>query len=324
MTDMQLPAPYNGEMAWRASELPDSAGVIRLGSVAQAELKSATEILKANPLPTEGLSHLDFDMSACLALMQKARTELDSGLGFVIIDRLDVSDRKTAAKLYWLLMDMTAPLVAQKHDGTMIYDVLDTGLVAQAGNGVRASKTRNHQGFHTDNSFNMPPDYVALFCMQTAMEGGLSGLISFQTVYNRLRESLPDKILARMFEPFWFDRQYEHAEGDDPVTVKPAFAAHADGGVEIAFSPRLVRQGADVKGIAMDARAEQALAAIAEVTEDADLGVTLEFQPGQIQIVNNKRIGHRRTGFTDWPDAERRRHLVRLWMRNTGGPFYSG
>ena len=72
----------------------------------------------------------------------------------------------------------------------------------------------------------------------------------------------------------------------------------------------------------MDDRAEQALGAIAQLTEDPDLGLTLTFERGQIQIVNNKRIGHRRTGFTDWPEAERRGHLVRLWMRNAGGPFY--
>ena len=324
MGQIDLPDSYYGDMAWRAADLAPDAGVIKLNPDALAELDAAATILKANQLPVESLDVADFAMPACQSAMSAARQQLDTGLGFAIIDRLDVADREIATKLYWLLMGMTAPLVAQKHDGTMVYDVVDTGLVAEAGNGVRASKTRNHQGFHTDNSFNVPPDYVALFCLQAAKEGGLSGLVSFQTVYNRLRQDLPDDVMARMFEPFWFDRQFEHAPDDDPLTVKPAFAPHPDGGIGIAFSPRLVRQGAEVKGIKMDDRAEQALAAIAQITEDPDLGLTLTFEPGQIQIVNNKRIGHRRTGFTDWPEAERRRHLVRLWMRNAGGPFYGG
>ena len=322
MGQIDLPEAYNGKMAWRAADLPPDAGVIKLSADALAELSAVAEVLKANPMPVEGIDPEDFSMPACRSVMQDARRQLDHGLGFAVIDRLDVTDRAIATKLCWLLMSMTAPLVAQKHDGTMVYDVVDTGLVAEAGNGVRASKTRNHQGFHTDNSFNLPPDYVALFCLQTAMEGGLSGLISFQTVYNRLRRELPEDVLTRMFEPFWFDRQFEHGPDDDPLTRKPAFEAHPDGGIRIAFSPRLVRQGAEVKGETMGQRAEQALAAIARITEDPDLGLTLTFQPGQIQIVNNKRIGHRRTGFSDWPEPERRRHLVRLWMRNTGGPFY--
>ena len=49
-----------------------------------------------------------------------------------------------------------------------------------------------------------------------------------------------------------------------------------------------------------------------------------DFQAGQIQIVDNRCIGHRRTGFEDWPEPERRRHLVRLWVRNQGRPFYAG
>ena len=48
------------------------------------------------------------------------------------------------------------------------------------------------------------------------------------------------------------------------------------------------------------------------------------FERGQIQIVNNRRLGHRRTGFTDWPEVEQRRRLVRVWVRNSGLPFYHG
>lgn len=125
-----------------------------------------------------------------------------------------------------------------------------------------------------------------------------------------------------MFEPFWFDHQFEHAFDHDPLTVKPAFAADPDDGIGVAFSPRSVRQGAEVKGQEMDDLAEQALAAIARITEDPDLGLILTFEPGQIQDVNNKRIGHLRTSSTDWPEAERRRHLVWLWMRNADEPFY--
>lgn len=325
MSAPQLPAPLTGAMAWRAADLPPGAGTIRLDDEAQAELAAVADLLRANPLATEALDPADFDMPICKQAMAKAKEELDRGLGFVVIDRLDVADREIATKLYWLLMGCVAPLVAQKHDGTMVYDVIDTGLKAEAGNGVRASKTNNHQGFHTDNAFNLPPDYVALFCLQTAKEGGLSGLISFQTVYERLLAEAPMEVVARLFEPFWFDRQHEHGPDEPLLTWKPAFAPAADGdGVEIAFSPRLTRQGAAVKGEPMDDRAEAAHAALARITEDEDLALSFAFEPGQIQIVNNKRLGHRRTGFVDWPEPERKRHLTRLWMRNAGRPYYAG
>jgi hypothetical protein len=40
----------------------------------------------------------------------------------------------------------------------------------------------------------------------------------------------------------------------------------------------------------------------------------MELQPGDIQIVHNHTILHDRTSFEDWPDAERKRHLLRLWL----------
>ncbi len=48
------------------------------------------------------------------------------------------------------------------------------------------------------------------------------------------------------------------------------------------------------------------------------------FERGQIQIVDNRRCGHKRTEFHDYPEPERRRHLVRLWLRDRGRSFYNG
>jgi hypothetical protein len=219
-------------------------------------------------------------------------------------------------------MSMVSRPVAQKWDGTMIYDVLDTGRQALAGNGVRSSKTRGGQGYHTDNAFNLPPDFVALFCLQTAKAGGVSGLISFETVHNLLREEYHDQ-LPRLYEPFYFDRQMEHAPDDARLSFKPVFESDGER-VFANFSPRLVAQGYEVKNEGMDAPAHAAIKALLAVSERAGLGKSFDFARGQIQIVNNRRLGHRRTAFQDWDDPKRRRHLVRIWLREAGRPFYLG
>ena len=43
-----------------------------------------------------------------------------------------------------------------------------------------------------------------------------------------------------------------------------------------------------------------------------------------MQIIDNRRLGHRRTGFRDFPEPGRKRHLVRLWLRDWGRRFYNG
>jgi hypothetical protein len=44
----------------------------------------------------------------------------------------------------------------------------------------------------------------------------------------------------------------------------------------------------------------------------------MEFQPGDVQLVHNHTILHDRTAFEDWPEPERKRHLLRLWLAPPG------
>jgi hypothetical protein len=311
-------------MTWAAETMFENDGLIELDGACIVELEAAAAEIEANPLPAEALTPRDFEMPACRAAMARVHEQIYNDVGFAIIDRLPV-DRlraETATKLYWLLMSMVSRPVAQKWDGTMIYDIVDTGHKALAGNGVRSSKTNGGQGYHTDNAFNLPPDFVALFCLQTAKEGGISGLVSFETIHNLLLEEYPE-VLPRLYEPFYFDRQLEHAPDDERLSFKPVF--ESDGKKLFSnFSPRLVAQGYEMHREEMDQAGCKAIEALMDVSERPGLGKTFGFERGQIQIVNNKQLGHRRTGFEDWPEPERRRHLVRIWLREAGRPFYLG
>ncbi len=316
--------PLDSPMTWAAETMLENDGRIVLGDACLAELEAAAVAIEANPLPAEALTPMDFEMPSCRAAMTHVYDQICNGIGFAIIDRLPVDHLSVdaATKLYWLLMSMVSRPVAQKWDGTMIYDVLDTGKQALAGNGVRSSKTSGGQGYHTDNAFNLPPDFVALFCLQTAKAGGVSGLISFETVHNLLREEFRD-LLPRLYEPFYFDRQMEHAPDDVRLSFKPVFQCDGER-VFANFSPRLVAQGYEVKHEDMDTPSRAAIEALVAVSERAGLGKSFDFARGQIQVVNNKRLGHRRSAFQDWDEPERRRHLVRIWLREAGRPFYLG
>jgi alpha-ketoglutarate-dependent taurine dioxygenase len=276
-----------------------------------------------NPLPVLALRPDDFEMPACRAAMERARSALEEGVGFVLIDRLPVAEigRDAATAVYWLLCSMISRPVAQKWDGRMVYDVRDTGK--KPGNGVRPDVTNVDQNFHTDNSYNLcPPDYVALLCLQTAKEGGISGIVSFATAHNAMRRRHPE-LLARLYRPYWFDRQREHAPDDVKVLSHPLF--EADGDRLVARLSRFqVVNGYKLAGEAMDAEGAAALEALEGIMNDPANIKEFFFEPGQIQIVDNRRCGHKRTGFSDFPEPERKRHLVRLWLRGWGRAFYNG
>ncbi len=313
----------DGRMAWTGSELADDAGVVGLDDACRDELLDLAALLAANPLPVLSLHPDDFELENCRALMARVRQQLDQGPGFAIIDRLPLERREgdAATALYWLLASMVARPVAQSWDGKMLYDVRDTGK--RPGNGVRPDITSAGQNLHTDNSYNLcPPDYVALLCRQTAMRGGVSQLVSFPAAHNRMRAECPD-LLARLYQDFTFDRQREHAPDDTKVVHHPLFAW--DGGRLVGrLSKRMVIQGYELEDKVMDNTAAAALAALEATMTVPGMGKEFHFQPGQIQFVNNKTIGHARTAFTDWPEPERRRHLTRLWLRHQGRVFYNG
>ncbi|NQV60496.1 MAG: TauD/TfdA family dioxygenase [Alphaproteobacteria bacterium] len=317
----------NGPLAWTGHELADDAGLIALDHACRDELLVLAGLLAANPLPVLSLHLDDFKLENCRALMARVRRQLDQGLGFAIIDRLPLDQidqlggEETATALYWLLASMLARPVAQSWDGKMLYDVRDTGK--QPGNGVRPDITSAGQNLHTDNSYNLcPPDYVALLCRQTAMQGGVSQLVSFHAAHNRMRAECPD-LLARLYQDFTFDRQREHAPDDTKVVHHPLFAW--DGGRLVGrLSKRMVIQGYELEDKVMDETAAAALAALEATLTAPGMGKEFHFQPGQIQFVNNKTCGHARTAFTDWPAPRPKRRLIRLWLRHQGRAFYNG
>ena len=316
--------PLASPMTWAAETLLEDDGLVALDADCLAELDAAAIEIESNPLPVEALSPDFFDLHACTAAMRRVRAQVYDGIGFAIIDRLPVErvSTETAVALYWLLMSLVGRPVAQKWDGTLLYDVLDTGSKAGAGTGVRSSRTNGHQGYHTDNAFNLAPDCAALLCLQTAKSGGVSGLVSLETVYNLLLEDYGD-LVPRLFEPVYWDRQMEHAPGDRRVSFQPVFEADGER-VFANYSPYLVLAGYHVRDERPDAHTRAALDALIEVPERDGLGKSFVFERGQVQIVNNRRVGHRRTAFEDWDEPGRRRHLVRIWLRDAGRPFYHG
>ena len=45
----------------------------------------------------------------------------------------------------------------------------------------------------------------------------------------------------------------------------------------------------------------------------------MDFQPGDIQFLHNHQILHARTAYEDYPEPERKRHLLRLWLSAPNG-----
>ncbi len=320
----EVPAsPIVSTVAWDRASLSESDGIIELDDASRRELDLVVETLRENPLASELLEATAFELDACRRLMAKARSILDHGVGFVIIDRLPLGtySRTEATAAQWLLSQLIARPVAQNWAGKLIYDVRDFGK--PPGNGVRPDVTNAEQHFHTDNSYNLcPPDYVSLLCLQPAKEGGVSSIVSFYSVFNRMLRTAPE-LIGRLFEPYLFDRNREHAPEAPPVISHPLMEMEG-GTLRCRLSHGHVINGYRMAGMPLDPIGEDALFALEETMRQPAFTRDFFFEAGQIQILDNRRIGHRRTGFVDHAEDDRKRHLVRLWLRERGRRFYNG
>ncbi len=316
--------PIVGHQAWTQQDVCANDWLVPLPDDCCAELRAALAKIRRNRLPMLLLESAQFSLGACRELMGRVRRQLDSGIMFAVLDRIPLGEMtgEEATQLYWLLSSLLARPVAQKFDGSMWYDVRDTGAKLKPGSGIRPTVTNVDLTFHNDNSYNQtPPRYVALFCLHTAKAGGVSRLMSVYTAHNWLLARHGD-VLPRLYEPFWYDRHREHEPDDVPYFRAPVF--QYDGTLSARLALLEIYGGYQLRGETIDERTERALRTVQHVFDEPTLRVELNFQPGQIQYVNNRTTGHARTEFVDYDEPDRKRHLVRLWLREEGKRGYCG
>ena len=328
--DLQGPGPTArltrrvvGPRAWTAESLSAVDWTIPLPPGARAEIEDVAEKLRRDPLPLLRLSPELFALDECRRMMDRVKRVLDAGMGFAVLDGLplDALSADEARSVYWVLGRLLSSPVATKWDGTMLYDVTDTG--AAHGYGVRGAATNVELVFHNDNAYGTAvPDYVSLMCLRPARSGGVTRLCSLYTVHNALLGDDP-ALLARLYEPFYFDRQAEHAPGAPRVSRAPVFAF--DGTRLLVRTARsLVYNGYALQGEALDRNGARSLDAVDAIMHDEQNFVMFSMLRGQVQYLNNRFIAHHRSRFEDDPDPARKRHLVRMWYRDTGAAFYDG
>ncbi len=309
--------------AWVAAELDSAECVVMLDDAARDELLRMGQQMHDVPLPVLLRGPEQFEMTALRDFVVRARGLLDGHPGIAVIDRLplDSMRQQDAVAIFWVLGKLMGRPVAQKWDGTMLYDVTDKGQSYSYG--VRGSYTNVELLFHTDNAFAIaPPEYVALLCIQPALEGGISRFCSIHAVHNRMLAAHPRE-LERLYQCVLWDRQAEHVAGAPKVTKAPVFRYH-DGQLSARFNVSLIRKGYDVAGMKIDGETRDALDALEAVADHPDLWYELPVERGQLQFLNNRDVAHYRSRFTDHEDPARKRHLVRTWHRESGLPTYDG
>ena len=193
----------------------------------------------------------------------------------------------------------------------MLGHVKDLGR-SSADPSTRIYQTRERQTFHTDSC-----DVVGLLSLRTARSGGDSLLVSAGAIWNELRRDRPD-LAARLVRPMAHDRRGEVPAGMDPFFVLPVFSWFA-GELTVFYQRQYIDSAQRFEAAPrLEPIDVEALDAFDALANDPRLTLSMRLEPGDVQLVHNHALLHDRTGFDDFEEPERRRHLLRLWLACPG------
>jgi alpha-ketoglutarate-dependent taurine dioxygenase len=301
--------------AWRGNSVDErQQWICPLSPRCLAALDETIHQLRRQPRPTIEMRATDSACSACAPELEPVRTALESGRGFAILRGLthEWYSSEELQVCYWLLGQLLGQPVEQNIQGTLLYDVRDTGQDVRSG--ARFSVTNAESSFHTDNSFGSSVvDYVGLLCLRTAKRGGLSQVVSGYSVYRELLARHPDE-LALLSQPWHIDRRGGLRPGDTPTVQYPVLSW--DGrDLTYRYLRYWIESGHEKVGQPLNASQRKALDVLDAMLNEPAMRVEFALTPGDLFFVNNRWILHNRTAFEDHPEPEQRRHLIRLWLR---------
>ena len=305
-----LTSPFDSGLAWKGADMQRSdAWLYRFSQRALDEIDAAVETITARGLEPSEITKETFSVPSLVPDLARIAHELENGRGFVQMKGLRLAGEAEAETVFWGISAHLGRAIPQNPQGDLIGHVRDEGLDITKGD-VRAYQTRVSQGFHTD----IAGDVVGLMCLRSAKSGGKSRVASAMAVYNELLARYPHHV-GLLYNGYNVDWRGEQAQGAPPVYREPIYA-YVDGKLTCRFSPRFIRTAQEKTGVKLSTVEEEAISAVQALSEE--LCFEIEFDPGDIQYINNLAILHGRTGYEDYAEPERRRHLLRVWLNVPG------
>jgi hypothetical protein len=303
-------SPITAGSVWNA----ESVGAPRtwtyeLDDAARSAIVEVASAMRDAGVTPERATPSSVNLDALSPLISEWVDELRHGRGFVLIRNfpVDLLDEQTIELAYVAFGLQFGLPVSQDAAGTLLGHVRDQ-RVPRTTPAIRRYATRERQDFHTDGA-----DIIGLLCLQRARRGGESRIVSAAAVYNEILATDPDA-LDVLYEPMCWDRNDEQSPGEAPFFAMPVLsdATGAPRFFYIGWYIRDAQRHADAPRLTAEQLA--AMERIEQIANDTAFYVEMDFQPGDIQLLNNAVILHSREAYDDDPDPARRRHLLRLWL----------
>lgn len=314
------PAVWSGRDFFQSDEW-----VIHLTPDDVAELENALEYASTKDLSIQDITATDFPLPKLGKRLENVAKELEYGRGFCVLRGfpIDARDEDDLKVISWGTCSHFGAGIPQSRQGDWINHVMDVSDQTKIDNPdlkhiiKRGALRTNHAGgeldFHTDTT-----DIFALFCIRNAKSGGASRLVSSATLHNLILAEKPHYARA-LYEGYYYMSQTVDSEEEKPKVSAnrvPVFTRKGDT-IHGYYISQVVQRAIDQGGIMYDKVEDDARIEIQRVAERCGVAHEFMLEPGDLLLANNRKVMHARQDYEDYPELDRRRHLLRLWMATT-------
>jgi hypothetical protein len=306
--------PIEGPGAWKGSQIDyRQEGMHQFSAADVAEIDAAlAHLRRQGDVDFANLNPALFPLPTLGAFMAGVRDSLRHGRGFMLLRGLprERYSQDDMALIYAGLGVHLGRLLPQSYHGELLGHVIDVSDLEPDARGYHAGGA---QKFHTDTC-----DVVSLMCVQAAKSGGLSRIVSAAAIHDRLLETRPD-LLATLYGEWVFRRmERDAALGNGKLVKRVVIFSREAGEFTCNISGSYPRRAVAAGDAVMSTLQLEALDEVQRLAGSPEFYLDMSIGEGDIQFLNNRLLLHGRTGYEDWPDIARRRHLFRMWLEVPG------
>ena len=239
---------------------------------------------------------------------------LIDGIGFFVIDGECFSDfsREETTKIYSEICKTLGTLYVQNIKNEIFVAIKDEGKSMMSGG--RYHQTKEGGSFHTDSpQWGKVPDFIGMCCINPAKKGGESKFVSAYNIHNEMLKE-HKHFLEMLYEQFHFDKRGEYKSGESPTVFKPIFT-YNDNQLKLRYLRDYINDGHKIQDMPLSKEQNEALDCLDKIIHDENLAVSYELKRYDMIFLNNGRVMHGRTSFEDFEDVEKKRLMIRTWIK---------
>jgi|TARA_B110000014_G_C20119408_1_gene592498 alpha-ketoglutarate-dependent taurine dioxygenase len=248
-------------------------------------------------------------------ILKLKESYLIQGNGFFILDGscLENFSNENVKEIFRIISTCFGQLYVQNIKNEKFVTITDEGKSMKTGG--RYHQTKEGGSFHTDSpQWSKVPDFVGLLCIRPAKIGGISKFVSAYTIHNQILKLNPD-FLKLLYKKFHFDKRNEFQKNESPTTFEPIFK-YEDNELKFRYLRNYIDDGQKIVKQPLSSEQNHVLDQLDNAIHDENFSVSYDLSQYDMTFFNNHRIIHGRTSFEDYMESDKKRYMVRVWIKN--------